>query len=323
MKKLITILFSLAAFAANSQSYTIRDIVLHDAGNDTFCVKVGSPDTIWKKTWPTYTFYYRSSNRRYVPYTSIVNTPTTLEGYGISDAAPTSHTHAYADITGKPTLFDGAYNTLTGKPDFTVYKLKTDTGRVGGNAVTGASLKWIIDSITANIALKANASAVSNVTNESKATMFTGPQFTSNVGIAGKITNYNSINTVSNGVPSIVAEVNATAQVANIGTTALYTTPAAGFYRVSIYITVTTVATTSSTMPNTSIVYTDGNSGTNGHSTTTTATSAGNSVTSTFAQVTHVFYAKASTNINYATGSYASSGATAMQYALRIRLEAL
>lgn len=123
--------------------------------------------------------------------------------------------------------------------------------------------------------------------------------------------------------PKIVAAINLTAQAANIGTTTLYAVPSAGFYRVSIYITVTQAATTSSTMPSTTIAYTDGNSGTNAHSTTTTATNTGNSLTTSFAQTTYVLYAKTSTNITYATGSYASSGGTAMNYALRIRVEAL
>lgn len=121
----------------------------------------------------------------------------------------------------------------------------------------------------------------------------------------------------------VVSSINLTAQAANIATATLYAVPSAGFYRISIYITITQAATTSSTMPSTTISYTDGNSGTNAHSTTTTATAAGNSVTASFAQTTYVLYAKASTNITYATGSYASSGATPMQYALRIRVEAL
>lgn len=134
---------------------------------------------------------------------------------------------------------------------------------------------------------------------------------------------YNGITSVSNGLSQIVATIDATTQAANIGTATLYAVPSAGFYRVSIYITVTQAATTSSTMPSTTIAYTDGNSGTNSHSTTTTATNASNSLTTSFAQTTYVLYAKASTNITYATGSYASTGATVMQYALRIKVESL
>lgn len=144
------------------------------------------------------------------------------------------------------------------------------------------------------------------------------------IATLGLNTSYNGVTSVSNGLSQIVAQINATAQAANIATATLYTVPAsAGFYRISIYITITQAATTSSTMPSTTITYTDGNSGSNTHSTTTTATSAGNSVTTTFAQTTYILYAKASTNIQYATGSYASSGGTALNYALRIRVEAL
>lgn len=141
------------------------------------------------------------------------------------------------------------------------------------------------------------------------------------IATLAKNTSYNGVTSVSNGLSQVVATIDATAQVANIATATLYAVPSAGFYRVSIYITVTSVGTTS-TMPSTTITYTDGNAGTNAHSTTTTATSTGNSITTTFAQTTYVLYAKASTNIQYATGSYASTG-TPMQYALRIKLESL
>lgn len=296
----------------------------------------------------------------------------------------------YSSLTGKPALFDGVYNSLTSKPDLTVYKLKTDTGRVGGNSVTAVSLKWVLDSISAamaagystishthtfasltskpttisgygitdavantitvnghalsgNVNVTATDLSLNNVTNTSDANKpvstaqqtaldlkansasptITGTAALPIVTISGKITNYNSVATVSNGMPSIPATIDLTAQAANIGTTTLYAVPSAGFYRVSIYITITQAATTSSTMPSTTIAYTDGNSGTNSHSTTTTATNASNSITTSFAQTTYILYAKASTNITYATGSYASSGATPMQYAIRIRVESL
>jgi len=45
-------------------------------------------------------------------WSAITSTPTTLSGYGITDA----FSGAYADLSGKPTLFDGAFSSLTGKP---------------------------------------------------------------------------------------------------------------------------------------------------------------------------------------------------------------
>jgi len=55
------------------------------------------------------------------------------------------------------------------------------------------------------------------------------------VAVGGKISNYNNIATVSNGVPSEYATVDLTTQGAAIGTTTLYAVPAsgAGMYRVS------------------------------------------------------------------------------------------
>ncbi len=45
-------------------------------------------------------------------YSSLTGTPTTLAGYGITDAFD----GAYNSLTGKPTLFDGAYSSLSGIP---------------------------------------------------------------------------------------------------------------------------------------------------------------------------------------------------------------
>ncbi len=136
-----------------------------------------------------------------------------------------------------------------------------------------------------------------------------------------RITTYNGMSTVGNGIAIEVASIDATAQVANIATSTLYAVPSNGLYRATIYITVTSAGTTS-TMPSTTITYTDGNAGTNSHSTTTTATNTGNSVTTTFLQTSYILYAKVGTNISYATSGYASTG-QGMQYALRIRLEVL
>jgi len=49
-------------------------------------------------------------------FTSITGKPTTLVGYGITDAKPLSYVPTYAEITGKPSLFSGSYVDLTNKP---------------------------------------------------------------------------------------------------------------------------------------------------------------------------------------------------------------
>lgn len=64
-----------------------------------------------------------------VSWDDILDTPTTLAGYGITDAAAAIHTHAFSTLTGRPTTLAGygitdaaaashthAFSTLTGKP---------------------------------------------------------------------------------------------------------------------------------------------------------------------------------------------------------------
>lgn len=419
MKKLLTTLGIIISLAGSAQTYTIREILVGAVTNDTFAFKVGSPDSIWRKSGGAYTFYYKPTSRRYLAFTSVVGLPTTLAGYGITDAAASGITvngHALtsnvtvtaADLTldnvtntsdvnkpvstaqqnalnlkaplaspaftGTPTGITSAHvglgnvqnpSATPGNGSNYMFLLGNNAGGLyatrlinGNNLANGSvtltasdlslgnvdntsdankpvstaqqnalNLKYAIaDTPTGYAAYRAadiaNAAAILLKANSASPTI-TGTLAAPIVTMSGKITNYNSIATVSNGVAALVATIDATTQAANIGAATLYAVPAAGFYRVSIYITITQAATTSSTMPSTTIAYTDGNSGTNAHSTTTTATAAGNSVTASFAQASYVLYAKASTNITYATASYASSGATPMQYALRIRVEAL
>lgn len=136
----------------------------------------------------------------------------------------------------------------------------------------------------------------------------------------GLVDTYNSIATVSNGLPVIYAEANLTLQGGNIGGTTIYTPPTTGIYRVVVEIIITRVATTSSVMPSVVLAFTSGDSSTL-QVPALTATAAGNALT-TRAQASHVFFPAASA-VQYSTTGYVSVGATSMQYALRIRLERL
>lgn len=139
-------------------------------------------------------------------------------------------------------------------------------------------------------------------------------------------TQYNGITCVANGIPAEYAQANLTAQSANVAATTLYAVPStgAGIYRVSVYLVVSRAATTSSTLPDSRIIYTDADSG----ATITVPLTAGNTgnTTSTAVYASAIINAKASTNIQYDIGQvtgYASSGATSMQFAYHSRLEAL
>lgn len=150
---------------------------------------------------------------------------------------------------------------------------------------------------------------------------------------SGKLSKYNALTTIGNGVPSELAEINSTGLTANVAASTLYAVPSTGegLYRVSAYLVTTTAASVSSTMPNAQVVFTDKDSNTSvtmnvspilgaaglGQSGLLTA----NTVGAVYSGVT-VIYVKASTTIQYQTVNYASTAA-GMAYALRIKLETL
>lgn len=123
----------------------------------------------------------------------------------------------------------------------------------------------------------------------------------------------------------IVATLDLTAQGANIGATTLYTPVADGFYRVNFICNVTQAAATSSTLPGGQVRWTDATTNVT-QTISVTGTNTANTVgtqgqVSGFLVGNGVLHAKAGTPIQYATSGFASSGAPAMQYALRIRLQ--
>jgi hypothetical protein len=152
------------------------------------------------------------------------------------------------------------------------------------------------------------------------------PDFSDLAGLT-KAAKYNGNTLVANGFAAEYATVDRTAQTANIGAaTQLYAVPSngAGLYRVSVYIVVSQAATTSSTLPDSRIFWTDQNS--SAAITTSMTASSNANTTSTFMQGTIIVNAKANTTINYDAGQvtpYASSGATPMQYAYHARVEYL
>lgn len=117
--------------------------------------------------------------------------------------------------------------------------------------------------------------------------------------------------------------VDLTAQAASIGGTVICTPSANGFYRASCYVVETRAATTSSTLPQCQISYTDDSSTVQvvTLSGTATANLVGTMGTAGQFGQTSTFYAKASANIVYSAISYASSGATSMQYSIHVRVE--
>lgn len=145
--------------------------------------------------------------------------------------------------------------------------------------------------------------------------------------IQGKVSTYNAIATVSQGIPAEYATVDLTAQSAAITATTLYAVPAAGLgmYRISWNADITTAGSTSSVLGGTAgfqIVYTSPTDSVvkttvSGNSVTSAANTTGTAIGGCL-----VVYAKASTNIQYQF-DYTSVGGTAMVYQLHIKCEAM
>ncbi len=122
--------------------------------------------------------------------------------------------------------------------------------------------------------------------------------------------------------------INRTGLAANVGQTVAYTVPSGspGWYRLSCYVVLTQAATTSSTLPTCQMNFYDNDTGvqktvtlTYGGQTQNTVGLNGNNGSPAG---TAPVYAGAGA-INYYTSSYASSGATAMQYAMHVKVEYL
>lgn len=215
-----------------------------------------------------------------------------------------------------------------------------DTGALS-NGNTGSSWVWgnlPSSSATANIVhgdilLASPASLYPSIAGvDLGTTTLRWDAFFRDVDLSQLITKYNNIATVSNGVPSLYAQVNLTAQTTAVSTTTLYAVPAAGAgqYRLCWNAKITTAATTgaaTSTLGALTIVYTDPD---NVSVTLTSAaiiaagsvatTSTANTTGTALIGVPQLLNCKASTNITYAF-AYASNTANEMAYNLHITLE--
>jgi len=147
-----------------------------------------------------------------------------------------------------------------------------------------------------------------------------------------KISKYNAITTVGNGVPAEYATVDLTTQSAAIAATTIYTPTASGLFRLSIFLKVTQAATTSSTLGGAAgvvITYTDATDSVAqsvtallGKQDGTSGISNAGNTTTTVLQGSMILNAKTGVAIQHAVG-YTSSGATVMQYEVHYKLEAL
>lgn len=151
-------------------------------------------------------------------------------------------------------------------------------------------------------------------------------------GATGLITKYNNIATVSGGVPSELATVDLTGQSAAKAATTLYTPAATGMFRITVYLQITTAASTSSILGGATgvvITYNDGDGNVAQSDTVALQSAAGTIVTTVNTNTTATnlsgtkeIYARTGVAIQYAIG-YTSVGLTAMQFAAHLKIEAM
>ena len=125
-------LSSLATAASVASKIELTDLSVGAEGiaQGDGAIEYNDATGVFKYTPPDLSSYLTS-----VAFSDLTSTPTTLAGYGITDAfdgnynnltnLPTLFSGAFADLTGKPTTisgygitdaFDGAFSSLTGKP---------------------------------------------------------------------------------------------------------------------------------------------------------------------------------------------------------------
>lgn len=145
------------------------------------------------------------------------------------------------------------------------------------------------------------------------------------LAIPGTIQSINGISTAGTiGIPIEVAVQSYPNQQASFPLTTIYAVPAGqgGRYRIVFNGVVTTPATTSSTLPNCTIGWTDNDS--SGTPTANIGASSGGNTTSAVSLGQIIVWAKAGTNITaQGATAYASAGATPMAYSFRFQVDYL
>lgn len=226
----------------------------------------------------------------------------------------------YANVSG---TFQGNFRTGAGA----AVAFLTD-GVFGATLYNGATIGFSAGSTvgTRDASISRIAAASLAVGNGTVAD-FTGTLKLTTLTLQGKVGTYNGIATVSNGVPSEIATIDLTGQVAAIASTLLYTPTASGMFRISAYLKITTAGTSPVLGPLT-ITFTDGTDSVaqsmvmqlSTQAGASATTNAGNSTTSTL-NGEMVIWAKTGVAINYAVALTGTVGTAA--YEVHLKCEAM
>ena len=148
---------------AQPHSANVTNTMLLPAGANSTLVSEVSASALTNKTgaisqWTNDSGYLTSIAAQ--SFSSLTGKPTTIAGYGITDAFdgayssltgnPTLFSGAYADLSGKPTLFDGAYGSLSGTPTIPTNnnQLTNGSSYITGYTVTESDVTAHEDALT-------------------------------------------------------------------------------------------------------------------------------------------------------------------------------
>jgi hypothetical protein len=166
MKQFLTILILLSSLAGLGQTpKTISQHVEFTGNlNGIYFIADISPTQTRKISWSTISSYFYTKTQSDALYAalghvhtfaSLTSKPTTLAGYGITDAAGASHTHAFSSLTSIPTTVSGygitdVYTKTQGDARYLQSYTETDPGvssiikniPVSADATTNKYLNW-------------------------------------------------------------------------------------------------------------------------------------------------------------------------------------
>lgn len=241
-------------------------------------------------------------------------------------ATPTFRALVAADI---PSLDAG--KITTGQLALARGGTHADLSATGG---TGQVLKQASAAADITVATLAASELSNGVIGSGAVVLAVSPTMTGTVALpiatlTGKVTTYNGIATVDNGLPSELGHADLTGQTAAKTATTLYLPIATGRFRISAYLKVTTVASVSSVLGPVTITFTDGTDSVaqscvmlmSAETGAALTTNTGNATTSVLTG-TMFIYAKTGVAIQYAI-AYTSVNATEMVYAARLTCEAM
>ena len=177
MRTIYTIFIAMIlATAGIYDQYDLKVISINNSTSDSLYMKTGVSDTLWRKVGQSYNVAYVAKQWAYFPFFQQIPAPTTLAGYGITDGLTTSAAAgAYQPVGNYATGGGTATGTNTGDNaanttyanDYRAANFISGTHYLAPNG-NGSSLTG----------LTASQVGLANVTNESKATMFTNAVFT-------------------------------------------------------------------------------------------------------------------------------------------------